>query len=123
MLGSSPIVHTCVGCTTSLSPYKFLTTKVISDIFCLQICLRLEGSRLKARAAIGVEDSKDSLFGAIWFDTHLNANREESTITAEDVTVTKVRVTEQNKAEAISVAQPRDIDAAFYRFCPYKFWH
>ena len=60
---------------------------------------KLDGNQLKSRAAVAVElkDSKDPVFGAVWFDARLETDRAERMATIVDVKVTQARFPKQNK--------------------------
>ncbi len=53
----------------------------------------LNGNLLKGRAAVSVEikESKEPVFGAIWFEAQLDTDRTERTVNLTEVSVTRVR--------------------------------
>jgi len=60
----------------------------------------LNGDQLKARAAVSVElkDSKEPIFGAVWFNARLETDRAERIATIADVKVTNVRFPDSDEA-------------------------
>ena len=63
---------------------------------------KLEGNKLKARAAVAVElkGSTEPVFGAVWFEARLDTDRAERMATIADVSVTQVRFPEQDKQKS-----------------------
>ena len=63
---------------------------------------KLDGDRLKVRAAVAVElkGSSEPVFGALWLDARLETDRAERTATVVDVSVTRVRFPEQDEAKS-----------------------
>jgi len=63
---------------------------------------KLDGDRLKARAAVAVElkGSSEPVFGALWLEARLDTDRAERTATVVDVAVTRVRFPEQDEGNA-----------------------
>ena len=63
---------------------------------------RLEGNLLEARTAVGVElkGSSEPVFGAVWFEAHLDTDRAERTATITDVSVTRIRFPTEDKEKA-----------------------
>ena len=57
---------------------------------------------LEGRAAVAIElkESKEPVFGAVWFKARLDTDRAERTATIEDVSVTQVRFPEQDEEKA-----------------------
>ena len=54
---------------------------------------KLNDNLLESRAAVAIElkESKEPVFGAVWFKARLDTDRAERTATIEDVSVTQVR--------------------------------
>jgi hypothetical protein len=63
---------------------------------------KLEGNKLSGLTAVAVEmkDSKEPVFGAIWFEARLDTDRAKRTATITDVTITEVRFPEQDEKKA-----------------------
>ena len=63
---------------------------------------KFNDNRLEGRAAVAIElkDSKEPVFGAVWFKARLDTDRAERTATVEDVSVTQVRFPEQDEEKA-----------------------
>ena len=61
----------------------------------------LKDNQLKARAAVALElkNTKEPIFGAIWFDARLDTDRTERTATIADVKVLNVRFPETDKTK------------------------
>ena len=63
---------------------------------------KLDGDRLEARAAVGVEvtGSTEPVFGAVWLEARLDTDRAERTATIADVSVTRVRFPTEDKEKS-----------------------
>jgi len=63
---------------------------------------KLEGNKLKGRAAVAVElkGSTEPVFGAIWFEASLDTDRAERAATIAELTVTQIRFPDQDAEKA-----------------------
>ena len=91
-------------------PREIETTKGVVVVYQPQPD-KLEGNKLSGLTAVAMEmkDSKDPIFGAVWFEARLDTDRAERTATITDITITQVRFPDQdeNKAKQIKVCWNR----------------
>jgi len=82
-------------------PREIETTKGVIVVYQPQPN-KLEGNKLSGLTAVALEmkDSKEPIFGAIWFEARLKTDRAERTATITDVTITQVRFPDQDEKKA-----------------------
>jgi hypothetical protein len=68
---------------------------------------KIEGNVLTGRTAVAVElaNLDQPIFGAIWFTARLDTDREERIATLAEITITNVRVPEENEAKSGDLVQ------------------
>ena len=82
-------------------PREIETTKGVLVVYQPQPD-KLEGNILSGLTAVAFEmkDSKEPIFGAVWFEARLDTDRAERMATITDLTITQVRFPDQNEEKA-----------------------